>query len=95
MKAEALVALEQSGDQRSAVKDLQRQWKAVGFVPEAKAKALWNRFRRACNKALRGPSGPGAGPLAGEPSGSTDDSAVKGDAADVPAPGVVDAEPGV
>jgi hypothetical protein len=64
-RAEALAAAPEAERQRSAVKELQRQWKAVGPVPDAEAKSLWNRFRKACNAVLQSaPSAPEQAPAA-------------------------------
>ena len=51
-QAEALAADEDCGSHRSKIKKLQRTWKAVGPMPDAQAKELWNRFRGACNTVL-------------------------------------------
>ena len=51
-QAEALAEDEDCANHRSKIKKLQRQWKAVGPMPQSQAKDLWNSFRNACNKVL-------------------------------------------
>ncbi len=70
-KAEALAAAPEAERQRAAVKDLQRQWKAVGPVPDSEAKSLWNRFRKACNAVLQSAPAGAAAPEALAPSVSS------------------------
>ncbi len=52
-QAEALAAEAEAGgelhDLAGRFMDLQRQWKAIGPVPEAEADALWERFRKPCD----------------------------------------------
>jgi hypothetical protein len=51
-KVEKLTAQPQTPELREEVKRIQRQWKGIGPVPKEKAKTLWNRFRKACNRLL-------------------------------------------
>lgn len=75
-RAEALAAAPEAERQRSAVKELQRQWKAVGPVPDAEAKSLWNRFRKACNAVLQ--SAPASASVASEALAAPAESAAPG-----------------
>jgi hypothetical protein len=61
VRAEEYAAVEDPAPHRSEIRELQRQWKAIGPVPQAKAKALWNRFRRACNRVLQAAAAAKAG----------------------------------
>jgi len=64
-QAEALAAAEDPAQHQAAVRDLRRQWKAIGPVPRSQARRLWNQFRRACNRVMsearREGEEPGAG----------------------------------
>ncbi len=51
-QAEMLAASENPQAHVEAVRQLQRDWKAIGPVPQKKAKPVWNRFRKACGKVL-------------------------------------------
>ena len=57
-QAEMLAASENPMVHAEAVRQLQRDWKAIGSVPKARANATWNRFRKACNKVLARPKKP-------------------------------------
>ncbi len=52
-QAEKLAAVSSPALHRDTIKELQQQWKAIGPVPQHKARNLWHRFRRACNRVLR------------------------------------------
>lgn len=47
--AEALASSTDWKTTSDALKELQRQWKEVGYVPREISKKLWNRFRAACD----------------------------------------------
>lgn len=51
-RAEELAASETPAEHREEIRELRRQWKAIGPVPKSKARRLWNRFRRACNQVM-------------------------------------------
>ena len=51
-QAEMLAASENPKVHTEAVRQLQLEWKAIGPVPQARAKSTWNRFRKACGKVL-------------------------------------------
>jgi len=51
-KAEALATGDDLAQHQDAIRELRRQWKAIGLVPKSKARRLWNRFRRACNRVM-------------------------------------------
>jgi Domain of Unknown Function (DUF349) len=48
-QVEALQDDESWDETAEAIKRLQAQWKAIGPVPRAKSKAIWQRFRKACD----------------------------------------------
>lgn len=51
-RAEELASSETPAEHREEIRELRRQWKAIGPVPKSKARRLWNRFRRACNRVM-------------------------------------------
>jgi hypothetical protein len=51
-QAEQLAAGDDPAQHQAAIRELRRQWKAIGLVPKSKARKLWNRFRRACNRVM-------------------------------------------
>lgn len=48
-RVQQLLALEDSRQAIEDAKDLQRKWKAVGPVPQAEGRGLWEEFRRHCD----------------------------------------------
>jgi hypothetical protein len=51
-QAELLANDDDPARHQDAIRELRRQWKAIGLVPKNKARRLWNRFRRACNRVM-------------------------------------------
>lgn len=49
LKAESLSESEDWAEGAKTVRQLQDDWKQIGFVPKADSEVVWNRFRHACD----------------------------------------------
>ena len=61
-EVESLYPLRDLVTVREQVKEMQKEWKAVGSVPPGQADELWGRFKIACDRIFQGeaPPAPGA-----------------------------------